>query len=1060
MPETVRIGGRKALLVGLGSTGAMVCNQILEKIAWAHESPERVPWVRTVILETAPLRPELILSKYAKCIHLKIDSGDYANLIANPQNYKEKIDFPSWNIPEVTGTKNAIENGADNIRIMGRLAFLFNYPRVDSVVRSEINALKALTSQTASERFSEGSDEQYEVQFQSDRQGEVQSQSKDADVYVYVVGTLCGGTASGCFIDVGYFLRKLANVESFPIKTTGIFLLPSQQEHNDAYRRNVYASLVELNHFSDDSVRYTAQFPDSPKRPYVSMLGETPFEHTYLVQSRGAERSEYAKLVTSTADYIYTDLIGSSGAHRDAKRTNITQHFVQRDSWGATQKFFTFGLAAVEFPFAKVYKGCTLLLAKRGFQLLAGGGDLTENQIQLRLSRIPITDKAAAVRLLTTRDESPLADKVHRALDAMHSQCVSAPETASVTRDQIDAAFDGGAGTPLPDLPSRVVPLTIEEKQLDLISSSLQCIDAEVRRFFTDGQCFGTKPLISFLDALEKALESARKDLDETPLSSIVSELKQQADEVYEALCDCHRDVWLKLVFQGMRAKELFAERLVQVLGDYYEQRLRQRCSGALKRVYDEALRRVKDIRRRLEDHRSGMVSEINAIVQGLDSLYRRTDVQSGSSSDPWARNINGTEIFEAGRTIEEEFKECLEHLQRQTGYVGSFDEFVHNEAIKSIQPYITESLEEFLAPFRGGYFDNPRESQDISEDRLLTLAQPARGSFARLKNTNIIRRILARPDRSSILEGVSENSSLFLGCRVDSPRHTDADNKSYGFVFYNASDEKSGEFEKELRDRNILDSKVEPLDVKEPHQVLVLRERGAFSLGTVQMLVDEDPSPWRDAYENALISCHSRGDVAEWTTWSRQNHEDRNKAKIVFLVGAALGIIEFRSHDDYRLEYPPKSPSDPGTVRFGRDLNEVVSVMRRHGVQGYIEQKISNFWQLNGPADVTDRIIAFIKESDGKFVEGDERLGKQRIEDYLLEYIRGDNDLLSAYQAVYPDFSQQSLLRDDEEGRKAYFCPNCKQKLGYTSDCLYVTEMEQGKAKRSRKCAFCGYHL
>lgn len=1046
MPEPITINGRKALLIGLGSTGAMVCNQILEKIVWTHGSPDNVPWIRTVVLETAHLAPESLASRYAKCVHLKIDVNDYANLITNPQNYKQSIDFPSWDIPEITGTHTAIANGASNIRIMGRLALLFNYETVKKVISDEVDKLVSLSSQQASVEFSKESDVPVNVAFSNDT------------VYVYVVGTLCGGTASGSFIDLGYFLRSRPG---YNLESTGIFLLPSQQERNQLYSINAYSALVELNHFSDDRVRYKVQYPDSPGQPWEGMPGMTPFGHTYLVQSRGADPSEYSRLVTSTADYVYTDLIGSSGIPRDNKRDNIATFFIQRDLWGATQKFFTFGLGVVEFPFAKVYKACTLRLAKRGYQLLAGSDSdrLTETQTKLRLGNVPITNKDNSIRQLTMLGDATLADRIARKLRELQSKSIGSPELATIVREQIDAAFDGGLADVFPDLPSRIVPQTVEENSQHLRSLTRQKVRDEVTLFLSKHDCFGIKNLLMFLDALEKRIKSLRDELDDSSLAAVISGLNDQANTAYEQLLECHQDWWLKRVGQSRRAKERYAGELIQILTDYYEQRLRQCCSEALCIICEDTLATVASIRKRLEDSASGMIAEVTSIIHGMDDLYKKTDVPSGSAQDGWTRSINGTELFEPGETVIREYNDCLIAEKDIRGFAGRPEDLESILARECVQGYVEKALERLLMdPSKIGYFDTARDIQDISDDQLLEYAKPARSAFRELKKHNIIQRILARPDCASIMQGAQEKSALFLGLNLSHPRHQDHPNKHYGFVFYDHQDAKSREFAQELESAKVIGGDVEALNVVEPNQVLILRERGAFPLGIVQMLIDEQPSEWRNAYQNAQEKscCHSRGDIDEWITWSRDIEEERTGTKNLFLVAVALDIVKFNGARDYRFEYQPMSPADPGFVQFSNNLDDVASLMRSKGVEALVYQKIKEFRDLHDPVVEMDKLITFIKGADNRFVEGDVSLSRQNIEDSLLDYIFGDEALLRAYQSIYKDPWELSLLRIDEDGRSAYHCPHCNGKLGYTTSSLYIMDNSGGRAKKVKQCAYC----
>jgi hypothetical protein len=77
-------------------------------------------------------------------------------------------------------------------------------------------------------------------------------------VRVCVIGSLAGGTNSGSFIDVGYFLQTLSGVED-RLEVHGYGLIPNQAYVDKIHWANVYAALTELNHFVGGKT-YKAKF--------------------------------------------------------------------------------------------------------------------------------------------------------------------------------------------------------------------------------------------------------------------------------------------------------------------------------------------------------------------------------------------------------------------------------------------------------------------------------------------------------------------------------------------------------------------------------------------------------------------------------------------------------------------------------------------------------------------------------------------------------------------------------------------------------------------------------
>jgi hypothetical protein len=102
-----------------------------------------------------------------------------------------------------------------------------------------------------------------------------------SEIYVIVVGSICGGTGSSCCIDIPYFVRKAAkDLDMADLKDDRHFQyyamfelsdskIPRTKEPDEAMMRaRTYATLKELQYFMrHDNVSYTAVFGDKPNEP-------------------------------------------------------------------------------------------------------------------------------------------------------------------------------------------------------------------------------------------------------------------------------------------------------------------------------------------------------------------------------------------------------------------------------------------------------------------------------------------------------------------------------------------------------------------------------------------------------------------------------------------------------------------------------------------------------------------------------------------------------------------------------------------------------------------------
>jgi hypothetical protein len=325
---------------------------------------------------------------------------------------------------------------------------------------------------------------------------------------------------------------------------------------------------------------------------------------------------------------------------------------------------------------------------------------------------------------------------------------------------------------------------------------------------------------------------------------------------------------------------------------------------------------------------------------------------------------------------------------------------------------------------------------------------------------------VLQHPDLTNLLISINGASWLFLDWTKGHPRYVDHPNKSYGFVFYNQQDPNAARFHKQLEVAGILDGETAAEHISDPNQVLILREQGAFSLGTVTNLKDEQFSQWRNAYENTttIESYHARGDIkrGQWVAWTRADEEARVRIRNIFLVGIAVGVIEFRSAAEYRFSYPPQSPADPGYLSLSNNLDEASREILDRGKDKDIELAITQKRSAVGAPEIVAMLDRFIKASDNKFREGEERLSSADMEVYLVDYIRNDVELLAIYHspAFYPNQVDLSYIKKDSNGQDAYFCPNCNQMLGYNSEALYTRKTRDGKTIRVKECTYCSRPL
>ncbi|MFM6613220.1 MAG: tubulin-like doman-containing protein, partial [Dolichospermum sp.] len=72
---------------------------------------------------------------------------------------------------------------------------------------------------------------------------------------IFVVGSLCGGTGSGMFLDVGYTLKNLYGEDGAQILGY-LVISPELYGNTTSMIANTYAALQELNYYSSPGTKF------------------------------------------------------------------------------------------------------------------------------------------------------------------------------------------------------------------------------------------------------------------------------------------------------------------------------------------------------------------------------------------------------------------------------------------------------------------------------------------------------------------------------------------------------------------------------------------------------------------------------------------------------------------------------------------------------------------------------------------------------------------------------------------------------------------------------------
>ncbi|WP_375491557.1 tubulin-like doman-containing protein [uncultured Nostoc sp.] len=334
--------------IGLGGTGRDVLMRIRRLIVDRYGDLSNLPIVSFVHIDTDKAATQVtgirtgstyhgvdLSFKEAEKVSATMSSNEVTMFVEGLERRSEYTrhgpydHIARWFPPQLLRNIKAVEEGAKGIRPVGRLAFFHNYQKIKTAVES-------------AERRTRGHDS---LLLKAGLRVE-------PGLSIFVVGSLCGGTGSGMFLDIAYSLRHLYGDQS--AKIFGYLVIsPELYGNAPSMSANTYAALKELNYYSTPGTKFEA-FYDLQNLVFIQEQ-RPPFDYTYLVSSQtGGEYSilVQGKLCNVIAHKIALDFSSELAPAIKGSRDNFLQHMIQCDKHPRpnSQRYLTFGLAAIYFP--------------------------------------------------------------------------------------------------------------------------------------------------------------------------------------------------------------------------------------------------------------------------------------------------------------------------------------------------------------------------------------------------------------------------------------------------------------------------------------------------------------------------------------------------------------------------------------------------------------------------------------------------------------------------------------------------------------------------------------
>ncbi|BAQ63280.1 tubulin-like doman-containing protein [Geminocystis sp. NIES-3709] len=347
--ETKTLNIKRTICIGLGGTGRDILMQIRRLIVDRYGKLNELPVVSFVHIDTDKgasqvtglktgdtYHGENILFKPSETVTATMNKQEIDDLtkgLERRSEYERQSPYDhigSWFPKQTLKDVKSIENGAGAIRPVGRLAFFHNYTKIQSSIDTAENTTvghgqKLLTKNIVVE----------------------------SGTNIIIVGSLCGGTGSGTFIDMAYSLRQKYGYEIDSEITGYLIIAPELYGNTPSVKANTYAALKELNYYTAQGTTFNANY--DPVNLFSVTENRPPFDFVYLVGNRtnsGHKIVKKEKLCQVIAHKIFADFAEEISGNIKGHRDNVKKYFSVYDEHPRpnAQRYLTFGLSKIYFP--------------------------------------------------------------------------------------------------------------------------------------------------------------------------------------------------------------------------------------------------------------------------------------------------------------------------------------------------------------------------------------------------------------------------------------------------------------------------------------------------------------------------------------------------------------------------------------------------------------------------------------------------------------------------------------------------------------------------------------
>ncbi|MGV3721919.1 MAG: tubulin-like doman-containing protein, partial [Actinomycetota bacterium] len=840
---------RKTLVLGLGSTGMQVCEQLAEHLNWQYGSFERAAWVRLLVVETA--QPQTMLGD--RVLWAGMPKEEYLPYLNSPRTTGAEFGFYDWQDGPTLRDIDNPSDGAGNCRMLGRLCLFHprTYQTLHRRVTTDISELQQLTPQKVADALGDSG---------------MTVRIDEGGVVVYVVGTLCGGTGSGGAADLGYLMDVWSN---HSVRRQAIFTIPHPTLQNSLasrYKKNAFYALKELNHYQLSDTTWKQLLPGSYS-PFVNQ--GRPYDILRVVMPAGGAGGDVKSLNAMIGQYLAA-AVGPAGLEIAASDVDATAQMVGAERIGFMRPLFsTMGIAALEFPGEHVQRAASSRLLATTFARWSG-------------HRSDTTDFQSALGTLGGTDFDTLLLRLQKGADDMSTRLFQdlfkplAEGNAPAVQKVRQILRDVDARLTATELPTEPVPGALPSLA-QLIQANhdrfLETIAKDVDRFVQErlfrvdgGPSFVAALLRKYLAEMEAWAEKGHATLPEArqDTESLRSMLDREIDEVEKL--EKNPLVWNK----RDKLREAWDE-VTKQLYSYLQAELKTQTISQVQR---------RDLVPQMVDQYRRVTA---LLLRRLDQIQAAFNQEAAEQERLWKElaaispGVNGKVYFEseppaARGTVTEEYYKLLRQPRYADESAGGWDDSKKEEAaMREVLNALAPLSAELTREDGRSAFDPRPGAQSVRESipaiPLRAAEARARALFTPLRDQVHIADKATDTDIDTVIQASEPKLSVSAAQVSEQLAGAKGANPMLSYLAF--MDTGSGEGSRpsvarvEQRVRNSMPLRRGGVtDSDDPFRLLVIREKHGFTLGQMEGVVRTG------RYDNhALQSAEGCMDFKFWQT-------------------------------------------------------------------------------------------------------------------------------------------------------------------------------------------------